>query len=122
MYPLLVDPMSQESQVKKVLVDGDNSINVTFPRTLQALGIPTADLIQSDTTFFGIVPTEEEYPLGHLFMLVTFGTPDNYLSEFLNFEVPRFDYGYNTIIKRLGLAKFMAILHYLYMILKMPRP
>jgi hypothetical protein len=33
-YPLLVDPMIQESWVKKVLVDGGSSINVTFPRTL----------------------------------------------------------------------------------------
>jgi hypothetical protein len=51
MYPLLVDPMIQESWVKKVLVDGGSSINVTYPRTLQALGIPTTDLIQSDTPF-----------------------------------------------------------------------
>jgi hypothetical protein len=36
-YPLLVDPVIQESRVKKVLVDGGSSINVTFPRTLQAL-------------------------------------------------------------------------------------
>jgi hypothetical protein len=74
-YPLL---MIQESQVKKVLVDGGNNIDVTFPKTLQALGIPAADLIQSDTPFFGIVPTEREYPLGQLFMSVTFGAPNNY--------------------------------------------
>jgi hypothetical protein len=57
-YPLLVDPMIQESQVKNVLVDGGSSINVTFPRTLQALWLSTADLTQSDTPFFDIVPTE----------------------------------------------------------------
>jgi hypothetical protein len=33
-YPLLIDPMIQESRVKKVLVDGGSIINVTFPRTL----------------------------------------------------------------------------------------
>jgi hypothetical protein len=37
----------------------------------------------------------------------------------LRFEVARFDYGYNAIIGRPGLAKFMAIPHYSYMILKM---
>jgi hypothetical protein len=36
--------------------------------------------------------------------------------------VARFDCGYNAIIGRLGLAKFMAIPHYSYIILKMPRP
>jgi hypothetical protein len=30
-YPLLIDPVIWESQVKKVLVDGDSGINVTFP-------------------------------------------------------------------------------------------
>jgi hypothetical protein len=36
--------------------------------------------------------------------------------------VARFDYGYNAIIRRPGLAKCMAIPHYPYMILKMPGP
>jgi hypothetical protein len=33
-----------------------------------------------------------------------------------------FDCGYNTITGRPGLAKFMAISHYPYIILKMPGP
>jgi hypothetical protein len=121
-YPLLVDPVIQESRVKKVLVDGGSSINITFPRTLQALGVDIDDLTESNTPFFGIVPTEGEYPMGHIYMSVTFGTLENYRTEFLRFEVARFDCGYNTIIGRPGLAKFMAIPNYLYMILKMPRP
>jgi hypothetical protein len=36
--------------------------------------------------------------------------------------VANFDCGYNAIIGRPGLAKFMAIPHYTYMILKMPGP
>jgi hypothetical protein len=53
-------------------------------------------------------------------MLVTFGTLENYKTEFLRFEVASFDCGYNAIIGRPGLAKFMAISHCSYMILKMP--
>jgi hypothetical protein len=68
------------------------------------------------------VPTEGEYPLGHIYMPVTFGTPENYRTEFLRFEVASFDYGYNAIIGRPGLAKFMAIPHYSYMILQMSGP
>jgi hypothetical protein len=112
----------QESRVKKVLVDGGSSINVTFPRTLQGLGVHLKELHESDTPFFGIVPTEGEYPLGHIYLPVTFGTPENYKTEFLRFEVANFDCGYNAIIGRPGLAKFMAIPHYTYMILKMPGP
>jgi hypothetical protein len=86
------------------------------------LGVSIADLTQSDTPFFGIVQTEGEYPLGYLYMFITFDAPNNYLTEFLCFEVARFDCGYNAIIGRLGLVKFMAISHYPYMILKMPSP
>jgi hypothetical protein len=55
-------------------------------------------------------------------MSVTFGTLENYQTEFQRFEVARFDCEYNAIIGRPRLAKFMAIPHYLYMILKMPGP
>jgi hypothetical protein len=114
------DPMIRESRVKKVLVDGGSSINATFPQTLQALGVAIEDLTELDTPFFGIVPTEGENPLGHIYLSVTFGTLENYRTKFLRFEVACFDCGYNTIIGRPGLAKFMAIPHYPYMILKMP--
>jgi hypothetical protein len=112
----------RESKVKKVLVDGGSSINVTFPQTLQGLEVPLKELHESDTPFFGIVSTEGEYPLGHIYMSVTFGTPEKHRTEFLRFEVANFDSGYNAIIGRPGLAKFMAIPHYTYMILKMPGP
>ena len=70
-YPLLVDPLIREGKVKKVLVDGGSSINVTFPWKLQGLGVPLKELHESDTPFFGIVPTEGEYPLRHIYMPVT---------------------------------------------------
>jgi hypothetical protein len=92
-----------------------------LPLDALGLGVALKDLHESDTPFFGIVPTEGEYPLGHIYMHVTFGTPENYTTEFLRFEVASFDYGYTAIIGRPGLAKFMAIPHYSYMILKMPR-
>lgn len=75
-YPQLFDPVIQERRVKKVLVVGGSNINVTFPRMLQALGIPTTDLIMSDTAFFNIIPSEGEFPLGHLYMSMTFSTPE----------------------------------------------
>jgi hypothetical protein len=98
-YPLLVDPV-----------------------TLLGLGVALKELHKSDTPFFGIVSTEGEYPLGHIYMLVIFGTPKNFRTEFLRFEVASFDCGYNAIIGRPGLAKFMSIPHYSYMTLKMSGP
>jgi hypothetical protein len=66
------------------------------------LGVSLKELHESDTPFFGIVPTKGEYPLGHIYMSVTFGTPENYRTEFLRFEVVNFDCGYNAIIGRPG--------------------
>jgi hypothetical protein len=43
-HTISFSPVIRESWVKKVLVDGGNSINVTFPRTLQALGVAITDL------------------------------------------------------------------------------
>jgi hypothetical protein len=60
--------------------------------------------------------------LGHIYLSITFGTLENYKNEFLRFEVACFNCGYNAIIGRPGLAKFMTIPHYPYMILKMPGP
>jgi hypothetical protein len=107
-YLLLVDLVIRESMVKKVLLDGGSSINVTFPWTLLGLGVALKELHESKNPFFGIVPTEGEYLLGHIYMPITFGTPENYKTEFQRFEVASFDYGYNAIIGRPGLAKFMA--------------
>jgi hypothetical protein len=86
------------------------------------LGVALKDLTESDTLFFGIVPTEGEYPLGHIYMPITFRTLENYRTELLRFGVARFDCGYNAIIGRPGLVKFMDIPHYSYMILKMSGP
>ena len=45
---------------------GCSSINVTFPRTLQALGIPLTVLYESDSPFFDIFSIDEEYPLDRI--------------------------------------------------------
>jgi hypothetical protein len=79
--------------LKAWVLHGGRSINVTFPRTLLGLGVALKDLTELDTPFFGIVPTEGEYPLGHIYMPVTFGAPENYITEFLRFEVASFDTG-----------------------------
>jgi hypothetical protein len=93
-----------------------------LPPDAPRLGSSPKELHESDTPLFGIVPTEGEYPLGHIYMSVTFETPENYRTEFLRFEVANFNCGYNAIIRRPRLVKFMAIPHYTYMILKMPGP
>ena len=61
-------------------------------------------------------------PLGQITLPVTFGTPSNYRTEFIKFEVADFDSSYNAILGHPALAKFMAIPHYPYLLLKMLGP
>jgi hypothetical protein len=53
-------------------------------------------------------------------LLVTFGTKDNYRTVYIKFEVADFDSSYHAILGRPALAKFMAVPHYVYLLLKMP--
>ncbi|CAN6362730.1 unnamed protein product [Urochloa humidicola] len=42
----------------------------------------------ADDPFFGIVPGKASYPVGRVTLPVTFGTPANYRTEYINFEMP----------------------------------
>jgi hypothetical protein len=44
---------------------------------------------------------------------------NNYRTEYIKFEVADFESLYHAILGRPALAKFMAVLHYVYLLLKM---
>ena len=46
----------------------------------------------------------------------------NYRVEHINFYIANFDTAYHAILGRPALAKFMAVPHYVYLVLKMPSP
>jgi hypothetical protein len=53
---------------------------------------------------------------------VTFGTQENFRTEYMQFEVADFETTYNAFLGRSTLIKFMAIPHYAYLVLKMAGP
>jgi hypothetical protein len=54
---------------------------------------------------------------------VTIGeTTDNYRTKYVKFEVADFETSYHAILGRPAISKFMAVLHYTYLVLKMPSP
>jgi len=67
-----------------------------------------------------ILPGQSSVPLGQITLPVQFGTPHHFHTEFVNFEVADFDGTYHAILGRPLLTKFMAVLHYSYLVLKMP--
>ena len=87
------------------------------------MGLQLARMITpTSMPFYGIVPGKAAMPLGQITLPVTFGTPSNYHTEFIKFEVADFESSYHAILGRPSLAKFMAIPHYPYLLLKMPGP
>jgi hypothetical protein len=75
-------------------------------------------LTPSRAPFYGIVLENVATPLGLVVLPVTFGTKDNYRMEYIKFEVADFKSSY-AILGRPALTKFMAVPHYVYLLLKM---
>ena len=55
-------------------------------------------------------------------MEVVFGSPDNFRSEDLIFNIVPFRSGYHALLGRTAFAHFNAVPHYAYLNLKMPGP
>jgi hypothetical protein len=58
--------------------------------------------------------------LGQITLAVQFGTADHFRIDYINFIVADFEGTYHAILGRPALAKFMVILHYVFLILKVP--
>jgi hypothetical protein len=111
-----------EVSLTKVLIDGGSGLNLIFPSTLRKMGLDFTDmLVPSKSPFYGIVPGNAAHPLSMVVLPVTFGTGENYRTEFIKFKVANFESSYHAILGRSALAKFMAVPYYVYLLLKMPR-
>ena len=53
---------------------------------------------------------------------MVFGSPDNFRSEELIFDIVPFRSGYHALLGRTAFARFNAVPHYAYLKLKMPGP
>ena len=106
----------------KTLIDGGSSLNIIFTETLKKMKFDFKKMTAYDEPFYGVVPGKAAYPLGHVCLPVTFGTKQNYSMEYLTFEVVDFCSSYYAILGRPMLAKFMAIPHHTYLIMKMSAP
>jgi hypothetical protein len=76
-------------------------------------------LTPSGAPFYGIISGNVATPLRSLVLPVTFRMRNNYPTEYIKFEVADFESSYHAILSRLALAKFMAMPHYVYLVLKM---
>jgi hypothetical protein len=107
-----------------VLIDGGSKINILFTKTVKKMKLDITHMLTKSTSpFYGIVPGNAAIPLGSVVLPVTFGeTRENYHTEYIKFEVADFETSYHAILGRPAIAKFMAVPHYTYLVLKMPSP
>jgi hypothetical protein len=120
-FPLVLDPVVAEVKLTRVLIDGGSGLNLIFASTLRKMGLDLTDmLVPSKSSFYCIVPGNAAHPLGTMVLPVTFGTRENYCTEFIKFEVANFKSSDHAILGRPALAKFMAVPHYVYLLLKLP--
>jgi hypothetical protein len=81
-----------------------------------------ANLTPTDTHFHGIAPEKSNYPLGKIALDVQFGTREKFRNEKLEFEVIDWPSQYHALLGRPAYARFMAVLHYTYLLWRIPGP
>jgi hypothetical protein len=120
--PFVVKIPIGRHRVAKTMIDFSASLNLLMRRTFIEMGLSLADLTPVQHTFHGIIPGQSSTPIGRIDLEVSCGSGENKRRETLTFEVASFDIGYNCILGRPFLLKFMAVIHTAYATIKMSGP
>ena len=108
---LVLSPIVDGFRLTKVLMDGGSGLNLIYEETLNKMEIDKSRIEQSGTTFRGIIPSREARCAGKITLDAVFGTPENYRSEEITFQVAPFSSGYHALLGWDTFASFQAIPH-----------
>jgi hypothetical protein len=72
-------------------------------------------------TFHGIVLGRKAFLIGKVTLLVTFGTPSNFHTDWITFDLVNFHSPYHCVLDRQTFAKLMAASRYAYNMMNIPR-
>ena len=97
-------------------------MNLLYQDTTCKMGINPSRIKPTKTTFKGVIPGVEARCTGSITLEVVFGSPDNFRSEELIFDIAPFRSGYHALLRRTAFSRFNAVPHYAYLKLKMPGP
>ena len=97
---LIVEAQICDFKMTKVFMDGGSGINIIFVDMLRKMGRTLTHLSQSSNKFHGIVPGKAVLPLGAVTLDVTFGTPDHFKKEAIDFEVVDWPSQHHAILGR----------------------
>ena len=102
-YPIVVKPTVRNIHLGPVFIDCRSSINLLFADALDALQILRSSLRPSPT-FSRITLGSLAKPLEQIELPVTFGSPNNFKTERVLFDVVDFETAYNAILGRPAMA------------------
>ena len=68
-------------------MDGGSSLNLLYQDTVRKMGIDPSMIKPTKTTFKGVIPGVEANCTGSVTLDVVFGSPDNFRSEELIFDI-----------------------------------
>ena len=103
---MVLDPIIDEFHLTRVLMDGGSSLNLLYQDTVRKMGIDPSRIKPTKTTFKGVIPGVEANCVGSVTLEVVFGSPDNFRSEELTFDIVPFRSGYHALLGRTAFAKF----------------
>jgi hypothetical protein len=109
-------------KVAKTLIDSGTSLNLIMRRTFIEMGLNLSDLTLVHDTFHGVIVGQASTPIGRINLEVFYRIGENKRWEMLTFVVASFNIGYNCILGRSFLLKFMAVIYTAYATVKMPSP
>jgi hypothetical protein len=116
--PLLCTPTINNITVNHTLIDGGAGLNIISVEVFEKMQVPYHRLMP--TRPFFRVTEGSTTPIGQVRLPVTFGTQDNYRTESLDFDVAYIALPYNAILGYPALARFMAVTHHGFNVLKIP--
>ena len=87
---MVLDPIVDGFHLTRVLMDGGSSLNLLYQDTVRKMGIDPSRIKPTKTTFKGVIPGVEANCIGSVTLEVVFGSPDNFRSEELIFDIVPF--------------------------------
>jgi hypothetical protein len=103
----------------KVLVDNGSQADIIFLHAFDRMGISHNLLKPSDNPLYGF-SGKGTFPVGKIELHLSFSVAPNARSEQVTFDIVDMVYPYNAIMGRGSINKFEAVIHGLYLCMKIP--
>ena len=106
---MVLDPIVDGFHLTRVLMDGGSSLNLLYQESVHKMGIDPSRIKPTKTTFKGVIQGIESNCTGSVTLEVVFGSPDNFRSEELIFNIVPFHSGYHALLRRTAFAIFNVV-------------